>query len=141
MRSGWKVKHDRHLLKTAEATISESSHSTRVIDGGGDGMHLARWTGSRRRECHESLCAPLRKFTNDISQHESNSCCIEILLCPLGLKSTRPDGAGSRPEHLTTACHGYGLSSSRLMTAVRQHTTSRHKSISMLQRLGSLLGL
>jgi hypothetical protein len=141
MGSGCKVKHDRHHLKTAEATISESRHLPHVLDGGGGWMHLDRWVVPRRSVCHERLCAPLRKFTNDISQHESNSCCIEILLCPLGLKSTRPDGAGSRPEHLTTACHGYGLSSSRLMTAVRQHTTSRHKSISMLQRLGSLLGL
>jgi hypothetical protein len=72
MRSGCKVKRDRHHLKTAETTISESSHSTRVIDGGGGGMHLDQWAGSRRIECHESLCAPLRRLKNDISQHESD---------------------------------------------------------------------
>lgn len=70
MRSGYKVKHDRHLLKTAEVTLSESSHLTRVIDGGGGGMHLAQGVGSRNSDCYESLCAPLRKLTNDISQHE-----------------------------------------------------------------------
>ena len=141
MRSGCKVKHDRRHLKTAGLTISESRHLPRVLDGGGGGMHLGRWVVPRKSVCHERLCAPLRKLTNDISRHESDNCCIEILLCSLRLKSTPPDGAESRPEHLTTACHGYGLSSSRLMTAGRQHTTSRHNSTSILQKLGSLLGL
>ena len=141
MRSGCKAKHDRHRLKTAEPIISESRHLPRVLDGGGGGMHLGRWMVPRRSVRHERLCAPLRKLTNDISRHESDNCCIEILLCSLRLKSTPPDGAESRPEHLTTACHGYGLLSYSLMTAVRQHTTSRHESIHMLQRLGGLLGL
>jgi hypothetical protein len=70
MGSGCKVKHDRHYLKTAEPTISESSHLPCVLDGGGGGMHLDRWVVPRRSVCHERLCAPLRKLTNDISQHE-----------------------------------------------------------------------
>lgn len=89
MGSGYKVKHNRHHPKTAEPTISESRHLPRVLDGGGGGMHLDRWVVPRRSVCHERLCAPLRKLTNDISQHESDNRCIEILHCSLGLKSTR----------------------------------------------------
>ena len=60
------------VSRRQRTTISESRHLTRVIDGGAGGMRLARLAVPRESVCHERLCAPLRKLTSDISQHEQD---------------------------------------------------------------------